>query len=63
MIDMAEVLKATRGALAQGRRADLPLLRAMLERDAPHASPDQGYEADELLAALDAATKAGGASG
>lgn len=61
MLDIAETLKAARGALAQSRRADLPTLRAMLARDAAHAPEAQAAEAVALVIVLDAAIRGGGA--
>lgn len=57
MLNIADTLKAARFALAAGRPADLPTLRAMLARDAAHAPEGQAAEAVALMLVLDAAIR------
>lgn len=61
MLNIADTLTAARFALAEGRRADLATLRAMLARDAAHAPEGQAAEAVALVILLDAAIRGGGA--
>lgn len=56
MIDITDTINAARRAHAKGRSADLPILRAMLVREAadPLVLHDQRIEAFALVMMIDA---------
>lgn len=62
MLDITVTLTTARRALDNGRRADLPILRAMLARDAadPFVREDQRAEAIALVVVIGAAIIGGG---